>query len=153
MPPKTAADQPDTAAATHDQTDPAPQPRRSRARRAQQALVTFAEATGLRWPKRRGPGDDKMVMRSFNLDTATIERLKATVRMIQHKTYGTELADQVPMTMNAAAREAINGWCSSYETLLNGGREAPRITRLPPGPSPEGAVRGAEKRAAARAKK
>jgi hypothetical protein len=145
---------PAKTAGTSREKAPAPAASRpSRRRRSTKPapLQTFAEATGSRDFVPRGPEDEQQGRKSFYIRQGTIERLKATSAGIQHRAYDTELADRAPESMSAAADEAINALCTFYENTLNNGEEFPRRHRLPPGPSFQGAARGAAKRSAQRA--
>jgi hypothetical protein len=139
----------DASAPAHP-AGPARAPRR---KAATQQLQTFAHAIGSREPSIQGAADSEKTMRSFNVRVATVERLRATLALIGHRAYGTELAATAPDSLAAMADEALNAACTYYENLLNDGQEAPRIIRLPPGPSPIAAQQGAAKRAARRASK
>jgi hypothetical protein len=98
----------------------------------------------------RDDSDEKPLTRSFQLVVGVVERAKATADGIQHRTYDTALEGKVPGSLSALVTEALNAACTYYEDLLNNGQEFRRVRQLTRGPSAEGAVRGAAKRAAAR---
>ena len=98
----------------------------------------------------RGHADDVRMTRSFHLRTGVVERARAASTGVQHKAYDTQIADEIPKSFSAFVEEAIISACRYYEQLLNGGKEFTRTGRLSPGPTREGAARGAEKRRLAR---
>jgi len=56
---------------------------------------------------------------------------------MQARTYGTDLADRIPATLDDLVNEAIEAACTYYENLLNEGAEFPRQNvRLTTGPVP-----------------
>ena len=140
-----------TAASARGKADQAAS--RSRSRRAADAmpLQTLAQYIGARDYEPRGAVDDERATRSFHLPVGLIERAKATSTGVQHKAYDTDIGEIVPNSFSAFVGEAIAAACTYYENLLNGGKEFTRIGRLSPGPTREGAQRGANKRAAIRA--
>jgi hypothetical protein len=113
-------------------------------------LRTLSDAMGARPFVPRDEGDDKPLTRSFQLVVGVVERAKATADGIQHRTYDTELEGKVPASLSALVTEALNVACTYYENTLNDGQEFRRVRQLTRGPSPEGAIRGAAKRAAIR---
>lgn len=117
------------------------------------ALKTFADFVGTRPFEPTGPADEKLQGRSFQLPVGVVERTRAAASGVEHRAYGTDLEDQVPGSVSAFVTEALMAACTYYENLFNGGQEFRRVHRLSPGPSKEGAQRGAEKRAAIRAAK
>jgi len=159
MPPKTGT----AAAAPQDSGKAAPRkaaprtPTRSAQRPGSRAaagepmpMLTLTQAVGARAFESRGDADNKPLTRSFHLTVGDVERAKATSDGVQHRAYGTDIEDEVPRSLSAFITEAIRAACTYYENLLNDGQEFRRIRNLSPGPSPEGARRGAAKRAAAR---
>jgi hypothetical protein len=145
------------SSSTSGQPEGAGQPARRRPAARRQAdqeqedvLRTLTQAMGARSFEPRGEADDKPLTRSFQLVVGVVERAKATADGIQHRTYDTALEGKVPGSLSALVTEALNVACSYYEDILNGGHEFRRVRQLTPGPSAEGAVRGARKRAEAR---
>jgi hypothetical protein len=125
-------------------------PSRARAATAPLDFATFSEALGARPTEVTAPGDDKKTMRSFNLRVGEIERLKATLSMIQARTYGSDAEARMPRSLPELLEDMIAAGCTYWEDLLNGGQPARRIRQLRRGPSPQGAIEGAAKRKAAR---
>jgi hypothetical protein len=114
-------------------------------------LQTLAQAIGARDYQPRGDVDDERMTRSFHLRVGVIERAKAAATGVEHRAYGTPIEGDVPNSLSAFVEECIIAGCTYYENLFNGGEEFRRVGRLSPGPSHEGAQRGAAKRKAARA--
>lgn len=113
-------------------------------------LKSLSEALGVRETVALGAVDTERMTRSFHLLVGTVERAKAAATGLEHRSYGTDLWHNSPHSVSAFVEEAILAACTYYENLLNDGQEFPRTGRLSPGPSEEGAARGARKRAAAR---
>jgi hypothetical protein len=157
MPPKTGTAAPaDSAKATparKTSTRSSAGPARGAAARAAAGpmpLRTLAQALDAHPFEPHGEADNDPLTRSFHLRVGVVERAKATSDGIQHRAYGTELEDNIPQSLAAFVTEALEAACTYYERLLNDGKEFRRVRSLSPGPSPEGARRGAAKRAAAR---
>jgi hypothetical protein len=154
MPPKTG-----TAATAPADSGKAPASKPARAARkpaarrsaaAPESIRTLAQMVGARGFESHGEADNQGLTRSFHLTVGDVERAKATSDGVQHRAYGTAIEDDIPKSLSAFVTEAIRVACTYYEDLLNDGQEFRRIRNLSPGPSPEGARRGAAKRAASR---
>ena len=117
------------------------------------ATLTFSEFVGTRPFVPRSDDDQKIQGRSFQIPAGVVERVRATADGIQHMAYGTELEGRVPGSISGFVANALEAACTYWENQLNNGEEFRRVRRLPPGPSAEGAKRGADKRAALRAAK
>lgn len=124
----------------------------SRARSAPPDFQTFSEAVGARPTEITAPGDEHKTMRSYYQRVAVQERLKATLAMIQAKTYGSDAEARMPRSLPDLLEDAITAACTYWEDLLNNGQPARRIHKLRRGPSPQGAIEGAAKRRAARSR-
>jgi hypothetical protein len=139
-------------AAADQQADATPSTRSAPRRPAR--MKTFSETVKARETTESGPKDKDMVTRSFLLPVGLVERVRATADGIQHRAYGTDLEGQVPRSVggkDGLVAEALAAICTYYENEFNNGEEFRRIRgSLTAGPSPEGARRGAAKRAAAR---
>lgn len=125
-------------------------PSRRRTSASPPEFQRFSEALGARPTEMTKPGDAKKTMRSFNLDVGTVERLRATLKMVQARAYGQVAEETVPQSLPDLLTDLIDAGCTYYEDLLNGGQPAPRIRNLRRGPSPRGAIEGAAKRTEAR---
>jgi len=122
-------------------------PRTGGGRRADQLpLKTFAQAVEARDYEPHGHVDDARMTRSFHLRVGVVERARAASVGVEHKAYGTPIEGDVPNSFSAFVEEAIVAACTYYENLLNGGKEFRRTGPLSPGPTREGAQRGAAKR-------
>lgn len=149
---------PDTASpADTESASTASQPASRRAsartragRGTDQPLQTFAEAVGAREYQPHGSVDDERMTRSFHLRVGVIERARAASVGVEHKAYGTDIEGSVPNSFSAFVEEAIVAACTYYENMFNGGKEFRRTGPLAPGPTREGAQRGAAKRKRAR---
>lgn len=116
-------------------------------------LQTLAQALGVRDFQVRGAADEDKMTRSFHLPVGLVERARAASTGVEHRAYGTPIEDEVPNSFSAFVAEALAAACTYYEDLFNNGHEFKRTGRLSPGPTREGAVRGAAKRKAALAAK
>jgi hypothetical protein len=127
--------------------------RRSSRSQSPDQLRTLAQFMGARSYQARGEVDDERMTRSFHLPVGLIERARAASTGVEHRAYGTPIGEEVPNSFSSFVAEAIAAACTYYEDLFNGGEEFPRTGRLSPGPTRDGAIRGAQKRKAAAAAK
>jgi hypothetical protein len=150
--PDTASTADTGSAGTASQPASRREPARSRGGRKadQPPLQTLAQAMGARDYQPRGDVDDERMTRSFHLRVGVIERARAASVGVEHKAYGTDIEGDVPNSFSAFVEEAIVAACTYYENLFNNGNEFRRTGPLAPGPTREGAQRGAAKRKRAR---
>ncbi|WP_327591291.1 hypothetical protein OHA25_60165 (plasmid) [Nonomuraea sp. NBC_00507] len=89
----------------------------------------------------------KYANRSFYLPVDLVERARACVPGVQAAVYGTPEEDEAPASVAQLVKVALERECQRLEDRFNDGKPFRRVyKKLQPGPSREGAERGAAKR-------